>query len=82
MSIIVDLYEIFVERGTAKEKARGAAGAAHLNQHLVTKEDLLAKRLIEQQLRLTAPPARKDPGPCVREERCTTLPRRIINPFA
>ena len=61
MSIIVDLYEIFVERGTAKEKARGAAGAARLDQHLATKEDLLAKRLIEQQRRLTAPPARKDP---------------------
>ena len=61
MSIIVDLYEIFVERGTAKEEAQDATGAAHLDQHLATKEDLLAKRLIEQQQRLTAPPARKDP---------------------
>ena len=61
MSTIVDLYETFVKCGTAKKKARGAAGAAHLDQHLVTKENLLAKRLIERQRRLTAAPAGKDP---------------------
>ena len=61
MSIIVDLYEIFVERGTAKKKARGAAGAGDMDQYFVTKEDLLAKRLIERQRRLTAAPAGKDP---------------------
>ena len=61
MSIIVDLYESFVERGTAKKKARGAAGVGDLDQYLVTKEDLRAKRLIEQQQRLTAPHAWKDP---------------------
>ena len=37
-----------------------AAGAGHLDQRLVTKEDLLAKRLIERQRRLMAPPAAKD----------------------
>ena len=61
MSIIVDLYETFVARGTAKKKARGAAGAGDQDQYFVTKEDLIAKRLIEQQQRLTAPHAGKDP---------------------
>ena len=37
MSIIVDLYETFVERGTAKKKARGAAGAGDQDQYFVTK---------------------------------------------
>ena len=61
MSIIVDLHETFVERGAAKKKARGAAGAGDLDQYLVTKEDLIAKRLIEQQQRVGAPHAGKDP---------------------
>ena len=60
MSILVDLYEFLVERGTPKKKARGAAGVRRRDQRLVTKEDLLAKRLIERQRHLTTPAAGKD----------------------
>ena len=47
MSIIVDLYEFLVQRRAPKKKARGAAGTRRLNQHRLTKEDLLAKHLIK-----------------------------------
>ena len=60
MSIIVDLHEFFVERRTPKKKARGAAAARRLDQRLVIKERLLAKRLIERQRRSTAPADAKD----------------------
>ncbi len=49
MSIIVDLYEILVRRGTPKKKAGGSADAPRPAQCLVIKEDALAKRLIEEQ---------------------------------
>ena len=42
MSIIVDLYEILVRRGTPKKKAGGSADAPRPAQCLVIKEDALA----------------------------------------
>ena len=60
MSIIVDLYEILVRRGTPKTKVRGDADARRRDQPLIIKEDLLAKRLIEEQRHLPDTAAAKD----------------------
>ena len=60
MSIIVDLYEILVRRGKPKKKARGDAVARRLDQPLIIKEDLLAKRLIEEQRHSPYTAAAKD----------------------
>ena len=60
MSIIVDLYEFLVERGTPKKKAGGVADARRPAQSLVIKEGALAKRLIEEHRHSPASTVGKD----------------------